>query len=58
MQDKLFRKYKIELEDYNLAISIHKLNQDEEALRLLNEVEAQYPDDLKKRIVNVLTNQG
>jgi len=36
MQDKLFRKFKIEQEDYNLAINIHKLNQDEEVLRLIN----------------------
>lgn len=30
MQDRLYKKFKIEQEDYNLAINFHKLNQDEE----------------------------
>ena len=32
MQDRLYLKFKIEQEDYNMAVSYHKLNQDEEVL--------------------------
>jgi hypothetical protein len=40
-----------------LAVSYHELNKDEEVIRVIKEVDNQYSQELKTRIVNQLTNQ-
>lgn len=47
----MFAKYKIEVEDYNMAIAHHKLTEDPEVMRILREVEAQYDEDLKQKLI-------
>ena len=39
MQDRLFKKFGVEQEDYNLAITHHNMVEDPEVLRILKEVE-------------------
>lgn len=56
MIDRLFKKYKIEVEDYNMAIAHHKLTEDPEVRRMLKEFDAQYDENEKKRLLQCLYN--
>lgn len=51
MQDRLFIKYKIEQDQYNAAISYHKMVQDPEVIRIMTEVESHMTADLNRKIV-------
>lgn len=57
MQDRLYKKFGVEQEDYNIAISHHNMVEDPEVLRILKSVEEQYPPNLKQKIVQNLTQQ-
>jgi hypothetical protein len=50
MKDRLFKKYRVEVEDYNMAIAHHKLTEDPEVERMLKEFEAQYDESEKQRL--------
>jgi hypothetical protein len=52
MQDRLFLKYGIEQEQYNQALSHHKLNQDPNVAKIVAQVESQICDELKQKIVD------
>jgi hypothetical protein len=51
MQDRLFMKYNIEQDQYNAAISYHKMVQDPEVIRIMTEVESHMTADLNRKIV-------
>lgn len=51
MQDRLWKKYGVEKDDYNYAIMKHQLNSDPDVLKMLDEVNEQYPIELRKKIV-------
>ncbi len=51
MQDRLFKKFGIEQEEYNMAISYHELTKDPEVQKILKSVEDQQSPELKQRII-------
>ena len=54
MQDRLFMKFKIEEDEYNAALSYHKMILDPEVIRIMKEVENHMTPELKRRIANNL----
>ena len=54
MQDRLHKRFSVEQDEYNAAIAHHKLVQDPQVLRILEEFESQYPEELKQKIVRNL----
>ena len=53
MEDRLWKKFGVEKEEYNQALSVQQFTKDPEVVMMLQEVEEKCPQELKAKIVAI-----